>query len=285
MSGHERDHRVHRHGLAPLPADASGEQREVRIAELRQLRRTRRRTLALRGGIATLAMAAGVALLLYWLLMTIGGRDLLLRELVARLPAGTELTWDTAEGPASGPMVLRGVHFSVPRQRDPDCVATTRTRCAMGRIVLDAEQVTLDPSLRPLLGRTLRLDTLDIAGATLDLPRSDKPFELPRWPEVLPQVELPLALRAGAIRIDGLKVVQEGEPLIDIRSARGGLDAAPGSLHIERLAVDSDRGRFTLHGDYIPRRNFRSDLRATALLPAPAGRTAPRFGLISRGAL
>ena len=111
MSGHERDHRVHRHGLAPLPADASGEQREARIAELRQLRRTRRRTLALRGGIATLAMAAGVALLLYWLLMTIGGRDLLLRELVARLPAGTELTWDTAEGPASGPMVLRGVHF------------------------------------------------------------------------------------------------------------------------------------------------------------------------------
>ena len=285
MSGHERDHRVHRHGLAPLPADASGEQREARIAELRQLRRTRRRTLALRGGIATLAMAAGVALLLYWLLMTIGGRDLLLRELVARLPAGTELTWDTAEGPASGPMVLRGVHFSVPRQRDPDCVATTRTRCAMGRIVLDAEQVTLDPSLRPLLGRTLRLDTLDIAGATLDLPRSDKPFELPRWPEVLPQVELPLALRAGAIRIDGLKVVQEGEPLIDIRSARGGLDAAPGSLHIERLAVDSDRGRFTLHGDYIPRRNFRSDLRATALLPAPAGRTAPRFGLVARGDL
>ena len=52
MSGHERDHRVHRHGLAPLPADASGEQREARIAELRQLRRTRRRTLALRGGFS-----------------------------------------------------------------------------------------------------------------------------------------------------------------------------------------------------------------------------------------
>ena len=110
MSGHERDHRVHRHGLAPLPADASGEQREVRIAELRQLRRTRRRTLALRGGIATLAMAAGLALLLYWLLMTIGGRDLLLRELVARLPAGTELTVVPL-----GPGTLTGVTSSAKR--------------------------------------------------------------------------------------------------------------------------------------------------------------------------
>ena len=95
---------------------------------------------------------------------------------------------------------------------------------------------------------------------------------MPRWTEVLPQVELPLALRAGAIRIDGLKVVQEGEPLIDIRSARGGLDAAPGSLHIERLAVDSDRGRFTLHGDYIPRRR---QCRRPATFADPAdGRTA-----------
>ena len=155
----------------------------------------------------------------------------------------------------------------------------------MGRIVFKADTVTLDPALRPLLGRTLRLDALDIAGASLDLPRSEEPFELPRWPDVLPQINPPLAVRADTIRIDGLKVSQEGEPLLDIQRARGGLDASPGALHVEHLAIDSDRGRFAVHGDYLPRDNFRSDLLATAVLPAPAGQSAPRIGLLARGDL
>ena len=285
MNLRERYRRYRRYGLDPLPADASREQREARIAELRTLRRARQRKVAIRSGIGTLALGVGIAALLYWLLMTIGGRDVLLGQVVARLPAGTTLTWDAAEGPASGPMVLRGVHFSMPRQRDPGCVPTTQASCAMGRIVFDARAVTLDPAIRPLLGRTLRLEALAIADATLDLPRSDTPFELPTWPDVLPQIEPPLALQADAIRIDRLQVSQEGESLVTIRSARGGLDAASGMLHVDRLRVDSDRGRFTLHGDYQPRRDYRSDLTGTAVLPAPAGRTAPRLGVVVRGDL
>lgn len=285
MSLRTRYQRYRRYGLEPLPADASKEQREARIAELRTLRGKRRRKVALRSGIGTLAIAVGVAALAYWLLMTIGGRDLLLRQIVARLPAGTELTWKQAEGPASGPMTLRGVHFSMPRQRDPDCVPTPQASCAMGRIVFDADVVTLDPALRPLLGRTLRLDALDVRGATLDLPRSDEPFELPTWPDVLPRIEPPLAVQADTIRIDDFTVVQEGEPLIAIRSARTGLHAASGRLHVERLRMDSDRGQFTLHGDYEPRKDFRSDLIGTAVLPAQAGRTAPRLGLVAKGDL
>ena len=268
VSWRERYRRYRRYGLDPLPDDASDEQREARIAELRTLRRQRQRKVAVRGGIGTLALALGIGLLLYWLLMTIAGRDVLLRQIVARLPAGTDLTWKSAEGPASGPMVLHGVHFSMPRQRDPDCVPSERASCAMGRIVFDANTVTLDPAIRPLLGRRLRLDALDVAGATLDLPRSDKPFELPTWPDVLPDIAPPLALQADTIRIDGLKVAQEGEPLVDIRSARGGLDAGTGVLHVERLRVDSDRGLFTLHGDYQPRRDYYSDFTGTAVLPA-----------------
>lgn len=247
--------------------------------------RTRRHALARRGGIGLLVLAMVVAAVLYWLLSTIGGRDLLLRQLVARLPAGTVLTWRTAEGSMAGPLVLRGVHFSMPRQRDPDCVPTAQASCAMGQIVFDADALTLDPALRPLLGRTLRLDALAIAGARLDLPRDDKPFELPRWPDVLPQITLPLALEADAIRIDRLQVLQEGEPLIAIHSASLGLRAASGRLHIEQLRMDSDRGRFTAQGDYLPGDNFRSNLVATAVLPAPAGRTAPRLGLVARGDL
>ena len=36
-------------------------------------------------------------------LTTFGGRDFLLARIAAALPAGTELTWSGAEGPASGP--------------------------------------------------------------------------------------------------------------------------------------------------------------------------------------
>jgi translocation and assembly module TamB len=281
----ERYARYRRYGLDPLPDDATDAQREAHIAQLRALRRKRQRKIALRSGFGTLVLIVGAALLLYWLLMTIAGRDVLLRQIAARLPVGSELAWKSAEGPASGPMTLHGVHFSMPRQRDPDCVPTKTASCAMGRIVFDADTVVLDPAIRPLFGRRLRLDALDVRAATLNLPRSDKPFELPTWPDVLPNIAPPLALQADTIRIDGLKVLQEGEHLIDIRSARGGLDADTGKLHVERLRVDSDRGVFTLHGDYLPRDDFRSDLVATAVLPAPAGRTAPRLGLVAKGDL
>ena len=120
MNWRERYARYRRYGLDPLPADATDAQREAHIAQLRALRKQRQRKVAWRSGLGTLALVVAAVLLLYWLLMTIGGRDALLRQIVARLPAGSELTWKSAEGPASGPMTLHGVHFAMPRQRDPD---------------------------------------------------------------------------------------------------------------------------------------------------------------------
>jgi translocation and assembly module TamB len=254
-------------------------------AERNAARRALARRVALRSAAGTLALIVMLALFAWWLLTTFGGRDFLLAQIVARLPAGTTLTWQQAEGPASGPLMLHGVRFSMPRQIDPDCVPTASASCATGRIVFTAQTIVLDPAIRPLFGKRLRLDALDVRNATLDLPKSDKPFELPRWPQSLPQIVPPLALQADAIRIDGLRVTQQGQPLIAIRSARGGLDAATGELHVEHLRVDSDRGRFTAHGDYVPRDDYRTDLVATAVLPAPAGRTSPRLGLVARGDL
>ena len=148
------------------------------------------------------------------------------------------------------------MRFETPT-RDRTCSETGTEDCPItGRIVFFARSVVLDPAIRPLLGRRLRLDALEIAGATLDLPKSDEPFELPRWPEVLPEIAPPLALQADTIRIDGFKVTQARETLIDIRRLRGGLDAATGRLHVEHVRVDSDRGRFALHGDYAPRRRL-----------------------------
>lgn len=267
--------------------DPTPEEREARIAELRARRRARARTLAIRSGIGALALALLALAALYWLLMTLGGRDFLLSQVVARLPAGTTLAWERAEGPASGPLTLHGVRFVQQVCPDRDGEPVPYGQCAAPRALdFGARRVTLDPDIRPLLGKLLRLDRLEVEGATLDLPPSeDEAFELPRWPEVLPQVNPPLGLQADAIVVDGFVATRAGEPLVDVRTLRGGLDAREGRLRLQDLVVDSDLGRFMAHGEYAPGEDYRMDLTASALLPAPTGRTRPRLGLVARGDL
>src|SRR5690606_35102722 len=138
----------------------------------------------------------------------------------------------------------------------------------------------------PLIGRRLRLDAMDMAGAALDLPEpADTPFELPTWPEVLPRIDLPLSLQADTIRVDGLRVPRAGQALVDVATIRGGLDARQGELRIAGMVVDSDRGRFTADGVYAPDDHYRTDLTASALLPAAFPRPRPRIGLVARGNL
>ena len=242
-------------------------------AERNAARRALARKVAIRSALAALALGVVVFALAYWLLTTIGGRDVLLAQVVSRLPPGATLTWESAEGPVSGPLTMHGVRFDY--ASDP--ARPTR------RITFTARTIHVDPALRPLLGRTLRLDALDIRGAALEIPESEEPFEFPRWPESLPAIEPPLALQADTIRIDGLRVTQSRAPMVVVRSARGGLRASRGSLHVEQLNADTDLGRFTMHGDYVPRAKYRTDFIATAVLPTSAGRTAPRFGIVARG--
>lgn len=272
------------------PETAAPEDREARIAALRARRRARLRWLATRSLLGMLALVALAIGLGWFLFNTFRGRDVLLGQIVARLPDGNTLTWTRAEGPASGPMVLHDVeyvHLGCPDREGelvawPGCVEPLRT-------VFRARRVELDPTLQPLLGRRLRLEALRIVDATLRLPESDEPFELPRWPASLPAIAPPLALEAENIAVDRLEIVREEGgrtvPLIDVRTLRGGLVAEDGALRFERLHADTDRGRFALHGDYAPRDRYRMDLTASALLPAPAGRTPARLGLVARGDL
>lgn len=228
---------LRRRGVAD---DLTPEQREARIAELRAKRKARMRKLAIRSAIGSVVTIALALALGWWLLSTIGGRDFLLAQVKARLPEGTELSWSKAEGPARGPIVLHDVRFvsrGCPAVNEkpvayPNCKAPRTT-------TFTARRLALDPAIRPLFGKRLRLDALDVSDATLDLPDADEPFELPRWPDALPQIAPPLALQADTIRIDRLKVTRQRAPLIDLRSVRGGLDASEGRLHVERLVVDS----------------------------------------------
>ncbi len=217
-------------------------------------------------GAATAALVAIVLVLLYWLLQTVAGRDVLLAQVSARLPAGSSFTWERAEGPVAGPLTLHGVDFR------------------FGEIHFAAQRVYLDPDLRPLLGKRLRLDALTLTNATLELPEpAEEPFKLPTWPELLPQIEMPIAIQADALEIDGLRVRRAGEPLIDVRRAEGSLDIGNGYFETGRMLVDSDLGRFEIRGGYAPRDNYATDLVATAVFPAPRGRTPARLGLIAKG--
>ena len=271
-----------------IDPDLGPEEREARIAELRERRKARLRWLAIRSGIASLVLAVLVMAVAYWLLLTLGGRDFLLSQITARLPAGTSLEWRHAEGPASGPLTLHGLRFVQMSCPDQDGEPVAYGNCDEHRTLsFTAERATIDPALLPLLGRLLRLDVLEVEGAVLSLPPSvedDEPFQLPSWPDSLPDIgPLPLSLQADAIRVDDLQVIGADGPLIHIHQVRGGLNAGEGLLELDNVLVDSDRGRFTAHGSYAPRDNYQVDLTAGAVMPAPAGRTRPNFGLVARG--
>src|SRR5690606_31492521 len=257
------------------------EEREARIAELRARREARLRKLAVRsvfvaGGLVLLLVVVG-----YWVLGTIGGREFLMAQIVARLPADTTLTWGRAEGPASGPLALYDVRFTMPRQRDAECVPSADTPCETGTLEFFARRVMIDPALGPLLGRRLRLDALEVEGATLLLPRTEAPFRLPEWPEVLPEIAPPLDVLADDIRVDDFTVLNEdaapGEHVIHVRRLRGGLLAEDGRLELRAVDTDTDLGHFTAEGTYAPRDDYRTDLLATAVLPAAAGGRRARY--------
>jgi len=227
----------------------------------------RRRRFWAWSGFGVLGLVLLALLLLYWLLQTVAGRDVLLAQVIARLPAGASLTWSEADGPLAGPLTLRNVDF---RYDD---------------IHFHAERAYLEPDLRPLLGRKLMLDRLELDNATLNLARSDEPFELPSWPDSLPQIEMPLAIQADAIAVNGLRVTTAGEPTIDIARIGGGIEIANGEFKANRLLVDSDMGDFRIDGHYVPANDYDTDLTATAILSAPRGRTPASLGLVARGDL
>lgn len=243
----------------------SPQEREARIAQLRARRKARLRTLAVRSAIASGALLVLVCIGLYWLLQTVAGREVLLAQIVARLPAGSTFTWTSAEGPVAGPLTLRGVHFH------------------MDGIDFTAERIYLEPDLRPLLGRRLRLDRLEVDNAVLDIPPSTTPFELPSWPEVMPAIRMPLSIQADALTLDRFRFAQAGTPVITIHQASGGVDIGDGYVFADTLAVRTDRGNLTVNGDYEPRNGYRTDMTVSAGFPAARGRTPAALGLVARG--
>ena len=91
--------------------EMSAAERAERLAELKARRRARLRKAAIGTGIGVASLLLVVVIAAYWLLQTLAGRDVLLAQLQARLPAGASLSWSAVEGPVAGPLTLHGVDF------------------------------------------------------------------------------------------------------------------------------------------------------------------------------
>ena len=94
----------------------------------------RRRRFWAWSGLGVLALVLAVLVAVYWLLQTVAGRDVLLAQIVSRLPVDSSLTWERAEGPVAGPLVLHELEFRYQDYR------------------FTARRAVLDPDIRPLLG-------------------------------------------------------------------------------------------------------------------------------------
>ncbi|KAA2284277.1 translocation/assembly module TamB domain-containing protein [Arenimonas fontis] len=221
--------------------------------------------------MATLLPAA---LLLAWLLLTGGGRDLVLARLAAALPADA-LSWQQAEGRLAGPLILHGVRY---RQADGLEVRATR--------------LELEPALWPALGGRLRLDRLAVRDLRLRLPPADdEPFQPPRWPESLPRIPLPFVLAVGELSVDRLAIeddAAEGED--DARFEASDIEAREVVLRDDGLSLASLRAflpqaELELAGDYLPARHFRTDLRGRLRSPTAEDGAGPDLQLIAKGDL
>jgi len=231
-------------------------------------RRSFVRRWSLRLGVGTAVLVLAVGVLLFWLLATAGGRDALLARVLALLPADS-LRWEQVEGTVAGPLVLRGLRY------DHDGVVFT------------AERVLLDPRLLPVLGRRLQLNRLEVDRAVLVLPpANDEPFALPAWPDVLPRLSMPLQINSTRMDVDGLRIERDGATLIDIATlAASALQLSDDGFSVESLAMDTDRGKITLKGEYLPARNFRTDLSATLVAAATPDLPAANLQLKAKGDL
>ncbi len=215
---------------------------------------------------ASLMLVLGVALLLAWLLWTTRGRDVVLGRIAAAMPTGS-LRWQRAEGVIAGPLTLHDVRF---RHAGVDFSAT---------------RVTLDPALSGLLRGRLQLDTLTLEAGILDLPIDRTPQPPPRWPDVLPRLDVPFTTQVRALDLRGLRISREGAPLLAITRAHGALTLAPGRVEIAGLDVASDRGVLHMDARMDARRAWATRLRASWQAPADAQGPPAQLRLVAGGDL
>ena len=227
-------------------------------------------TLSRRGRIVLIGLAAGLLVALIssmWLLRSTGGRDFFLARAIAMLPEGSTVRWQSMDGSLSGPLEIRGLHYAYKAHR------------------FDAARLRIDHGLWPLLSGRLDINSLTIEGATWVIPRDESPTELPKWPDILPVLDMPLTINVRELKVRGLQVMHGPDRMARISRINGALLVGPGRLQMKQMVLVSDRGVLRIHGDYLPADNFRSTIDGRVVFPAAAGAPPALLNFAARGDL
>ena len=158
------------------------------------------------------------------------------------LPGSAELRWKSVEG-----QLYQGLQFE-------------RLTYTDGELRIEAATLGFKVSLSPLLYRKLYLKQINATHVRIDLPKDDTPFELPRWPESLPTLDLPLAIQAQRIEISDIRLLREHKPVYALETLKGGLRMSSGALQLNDINAESTDGTLHLNGSYLPGKGYKTRL-------------------------
>ncbi len=212
-----------------------------------------------------LAALAAVALGSWWLLGSAGGRELALQQALAALPEGALRIGDR-EGSLAGGLRLRDVVYED----------------ATLRVEIDVLEAT--PRLPGFAEPAVNLAALRLHG--LRVWSKDAPDEpMSPWPEVLPRLDLPIALRVDRVEVRDIVVhaADEASPPMVIDRVAGALAVQPGRLGFESLELDAPQGRVRGALHYAPMDGFATRVALDGELAAGARLALRIDGTLAQG--
>lgn len=213
-------------------------------------------------GVLAALLIGGITL---WAVRSDGGRDFLMARIAAQLPEGSSLKWGKLEGTMWNGMAIENLIY------------------ADDKYTFSARRIELKNALWPLLSKRLDIETLKIDSAVLMLRGDEEPFELPRWPEFLPAIDMPMTIAIDDLRITRLQIRNLRENLVLINTAEAKVTLANGLVDLPKLQLKSDRGDLDLKGEYRPRENYRTQLLGNYVAAAVPGIEPARLSLNAKG--
>lgn len=218
-----------------------------------------------RFGLLFLVFIAGAVAVIGWLLYSPAGRDFILTQAQKQLPDGARLQWQRVDGVFADGLRFNRLVYADAEQR------------------YEAGLLEIDADILPLLFRHVNIAHLRAEHVRLHLKKDDTPFEFPRWPESLPELDLPLRIRVADARISDMQLFEQNRLLYSVTNIRGGLELAPGALMLDHLQAESVHGQISVNGDYRPNRGYATRLDGTVRLRTEAAGTPPALRLHAEG--
>lgn len=214
--------------------------------------------------LAVLLVLLGIAVFSAWLTRTDAGRDFALARVQGLLPDSAELRWKSVEG-----QLYQGLQFERLTYTDED-------------LRIEATTLGFKVSLSPLLYRKLYLKQINATHVRIDLPKDDTPFELPRWPDSLPALNLPLTIQAQKIELSDIRLLRSHRPIYALETLKGGLRISSGALQLNNINAESTDGSLHLNGSYLPGKDYKTRLTGSVKIKA-TGPNSPSLLLKAEG--